>query len=423
MRSVAELEHKLSEPSAALVADMAALDGDILILGAGGKLGPSLTRLALRAAQGRKRIIAASRFSDKAQADALAAEGATILSADITDEAALARLPDVRNVVFLVGSKFGSTGREADTWYTNAYLPGRVADRFRSSRIVALSTGNVYPFTPVGSGGPTEDATLGPVGEYAMSCLGRERVFSAFAQRYDTPLALIRLNYAVEMRYGVLVDIGREGRNLCFGHGPSGRNGGFCESLWLSGAAIRERYGDGPARALLDASSQSVLDIGAWCEANEVDAWFNQAGYMCVSTAPGFDDVGTPAVEAARALGARERVIAHPEWTLTPEQHAAYANLVTRCAAGEPLYYLLGQREFYGRAFAVDTRVLIPRPETEHLVEAALAWARQHPDARAAADVGSGSGILAVTLACELPVVIEERLYELARSIRGLMKT
>lgn len=210
MRSVAELEQRLSDPSAALVADMAALDGDILILGAGGKLGPSLTRLSLRAAQDKKRIIAASRFSDKAQAEALAAEGATILSADITDEAALAKLPDVRNVVFLVGSKFGSTGREADTWYTNAYLPGRVADRFRSSRIVALSTGNVYPFTPVGSGGPTESTTPGPVGEYAMSCLGRERVFSSFAQKYQTPLALIRLNYAVEMRYGVLVDIGRK---------------------------------------------------------------------------------------------------------------------------------------------------------------------------------------------------------------------
>jgi nucleoside-diphosphate-sugar epimerase len=210
MRSVAELEQKLSEPSAALVADMAALDGDILILGAGGKLGPSLTRLALRATQGRKRIIAVSRFSDRAQADALADAGATILPADITDDAVLANLPDVRNVVFLVGSKFGSTGREADTWYTNAYLPGRVADRFRSSRIVALSTGNVYPFTPVGSGGPTESATPGPVGEYAMSCLGRERVFTSFAQKYDTSLALIRLNYAVEMRYGVLVDIGRK---------------------------------------------------------------------------------------------------------------------------------------------------------------------------------------------------------------------
>jgi nucleoside-diphosphate-sugar epimerase len=209
MRSVAELEHKLSEPSAALVADLAALDGDILVLGAGGKLGPSLVRLALRAVDGKKSVIAVSRFSDRTQADALAAEGAKIISADITDEAALAGLPDARNVIFLVGSKFGSTGREADTWYTNAYLPGRVADRYRSSRIVALSTGNIYPFTPVGSGGPTEEATPGPVGEYAMSCLGRERVFTRFAKVHDTPLALIRLNYAVEMRYGVLVDIGR----------------------------------------------------------------------------------------------------------------------------------------------------------------------------------------------------------------------
>ncbi len=209
MHSVAELEDRLSEPSAALIADLAALDGDILVLGAGGKLGPSLVRLALRAAEGKKAIIAVSRFGDKAAADELAAAGAKIVSADITDEAALAALPDAKNVVFLVGSKFGSTGREADTWYTNAYLPGRVAERYKSSRIVALSTGNVYPFTPVGSGGPTEETTPGPVGEYAMSCLGRERVMTAFAQRNATPLAIIRLNYAVEMRYGVLIDIAR----------------------------------------------------------------------------------------------------------------------------------------------------------------------------------------------------------------------
>src|SRR3569832_2480515 len=209
MRSVAELEDKLSEPSAALIGVLAALDGDILILGAGGKLGPSLTRLALRAVNGSKTVTAVSRVSDKAAADELAKAGAKIVSGDITDEAALAGLPDAKNVVFLVGSKFGSTGREADTWYTNAYLPGRVADRFRASRIVALSTGNVYPFTPVGSGGPTETSPIGPVGEYAMSCLGRERVFSRFAKTYNSPLALIRLNYAVEMRYGVLVDIGR----------------------------------------------------------------------------------------------------------------------------------------------------------------------------------------------------------------------
>lgn len=210
MQSVEELEQRLSDPSPALVADLARLDGDILVLGAGGKLGPSLIRLALRAVDGKKQIIAVSRFGDRTQADVLAQAGARIVAADITDEAALAALPDVPNVIFLVGSKFGSTGREADTWYTNAYLPGRVAERFRHSRIVALSTGNVYPFAPIGSGGPTETDPVGPVGEYAMSCLGRERVFSRFARTNGTPLALIRLNYAIEMRYGVLVDIGRK---------------------------------------------------------------------------------------------------------------------------------------------------------------------------------------------------------------------
>lgn len=210
LQSVEELEDRLSRPSAALTRDLAVLDGDILVLGAGGKLGPSLVRLALRAVEGRRSVIAISRFGDRAQADALAAAGARVISADITDDETLAALPDAANVVFLVGSKFGATGREAETWYTNAYLPGRVADRYKGARIAALSTGNVYPFTSVDSGSPTEMAAPGPVGEYAMSCLGRERVFSRFARKYETPLALIRLNYAVEMRYGVLVDIGRK---------------------------------------------------------------------------------------------------------------------------------------------------------------------------------------------------------------------
>jgi len=213
LQSVEELEDRLSRPSAALTRDLAALDGDILVLGAGGKLGPSLVRLALRAVEGRRAVIAVSRFGDRAQADALAGAGARVISADITDDAVLAALPDAANVVFLVGSKFGATGREAETWYTNAYLPGRVAERYKGARITALSTGNIYPFTSVDSGGPTETAAPGPVGEYAMSCLGRERVFSRFARKYETPLALIRLNYAVEMRYGVLIDIGRKVMN------------------------------------------------------------------------------------------------------------------------------------------------------------------------------------------------------------------
>jgi len=150
-----------------------------------------------------------SRFSAPGSADALRAAGADVVAADITDDDQLAALPDAPNVIYLVGAKFGTAGNEAGTWATNAYLPGRVAQRYRGARIAALSTGNVYPLWPVADGGPVETDPVGPVGEYAMSCLGRERVLTHFAERDHTPTALIRLNYAVEMRYGVLVDIAR----------------------------------------------------------------------------------------------------------------------------------------------------------------------------------------------------------------------
>ncbi|GAB2930747.1 NAD-dependent epimerase/dehydratase family protein [Nonomuraea fastidiosa] len=210
MRTTAELEERLARPSAGLVDDLSRLDGDILILGAGGKLGPSLVRLALNASQGSRRIIAVSRFSEPGLAESLAGDGATVVAADVADERALRDLPEAPNVVFLVGSKFGTQGREHATWFTNTYLPGRVADRFRHSRIVALSTGNVYPLVPVTTGGCTEDSPAGPVGEYAMSCLGRERVLAHFSELHGTPMSLIRLNYAVELRYGVLVDLARK---------------------------------------------------------------------------------------------------------------------------------------------------------------------------------------------------------------------
>ncbi|MGW4955848.1 NAD-dependent epimerase/dehydratase family protein [Nonomuraea sp. NPDC004186] len=210
MRTTAELEERLARPSAGLVDDLSGLDGDILILGAGGKLGPSLVRLALNATNGDRRIIAVSRFSEPGLAESLAEDGATVVSADVADEQALRDLPDAPNVVFLVGAKFGTQGHEHATWFTNAYLPGRVADRFRHSRIAALSTGNVYPLVPVTGGGSTEDSPTGPVGDYAMSCLGRERVLTHFSETYGTPLSLVRLNYAVELRYGVLIDLAQK---------------------------------------------------------------------------------------------------------------------------------------------------------------------------------------------------------------------
>ncbi|HEY6740170.1 MAG TPA: NAD(P)-dependent oxidoreductase [Actinopolymorphaceae bacterium] len=212
MRTVEELEERLSRPTPALVGDLGRLEGDIIVLGAAGKLGPGLVEMATRAvaeAGTGATVFAVSRFSDPAAADALRAVGAEVIPADITDDAALAKLPDAANVVFLVGAKFGSFGNEASTWAVNTYLPGRVAERYAHARIVALSTGNVYPLWPTDSDGPTETDPVGPVGDYAMSCLGRERIFTHFATTQGTPTALIRLNYAVEMRYGVLVDIAR----------------------------------------------------------------------------------------------------------------------------------------------------------------------------------------------------------------------
>lgn len=213
MKTLSELHEALTTPSLALVDDLRATSGDVVVLGAAGKLGPSLVGLAVRGlveAGSSARIHAVSRFGDQAVAEELRAAGANVIASDVSDDNALAALPDAENVVFLVGAKFGTRGNEHATWATNTFLPGRVAARYRDSRIVALSTGNVYPLVPTGSGGATETDPVGPVGEYAMSCLGRERIFTHVAREHGTPLALIRLNYAVEMRYGILVDLGRQ---------------------------------------------------------------------------------------------------------------------------------------------------------------------------------------------------------------------
>lgn len=213
MRTAAEHDELMTTPTPALVEHLATLHGDVLVLGASGKLGPSLVRLAVRAideAGTGATVTAVSRFSTPGSADEFVRAGARVIPCDITDEDALAALPDASNVVYLVGAKFGSADNPGATWLTNTYLPGRVAARFPTSRIVALSTGNVYPLATPESGGCDETAEPGPVGEYAMSCLGRERVLQGMCARHDTPLALIRLNYACEGRYGVLVDLARQ---------------------------------------------------------------------------------------------------------------------------------------------------------------------------------------------------------------------
>ncbi len=204
--SVAELEAFLATPSPALVADMAKVEGDLLILGVAGKMGPTLARLAQNAMPGR-RVVGVARFSDPAVRATLDGWGIETIACDLLDRAAIASLPDAPNVVFAAGHKFGASGNTPLTWAMNTWVPTLVAERFKASRIVAFSSGNVYPLTRIGDAAPTESSRVGPIGDYAQSCLGRERMFEYFSARYGTPGRIVRLNYAIDMRYGVLFDI------------------------------------------------------------------------------------------------------------------------------------------------------------------------------------------------------------------------
>ncbi len=208
--SLDDLKTRLARPSDELINDLNRLDGDLMLLGVGGKMGPSLARLARNALDqldGRRRVIGVSRFSSEGLREELESDGIETVRADLLDETRLKELPSVQNIVYLVGRKFGTSGRKDLTWAINSYLPGRVASRWKDSRIVALSTGNVYPMVPITEGGPTEEVECDPVGEYAQSCLGRERVFEYVSRTEDVSLALIRLNYAIDLRYGVLHDV------------------------------------------------------------------------------------------------------------------------------------------------------------------------------------------------------------------------
>jgi len=205
-----ELDQLLSRPTPAAREAMARLGGDLLILGAGGKMGPTLAQLARRSAEeagAAGRIIAVSRFGAPGSRDSLERAGIETIASDLLDPAALAALPDAPNVLFMAGQKFGTSDDAAGTWAINGFLPGLVAQRFAGSRIVAFSTGNVYPLWPIESDGPTETDPVGPVGEYAQSALARERVLEFFSERNGTPAAILRLNYAIEPRYGVLRDL------------------------------------------------------------------------------------------------------------------------------------------------------------------------------------------------------------------------
>jgi nucleoside-diphosphate-sugar epimerase len=212
MTNIDSQYNQLLQPSADLLSDIAKTEGDILILGVGGKMGPALAKLAKQAIDVsgvNKKVIGVSRFSEAGLQDELEQLGIETHAADLLNEDHLQSLPAAKNVLYLAGTKFGTTGKESFTWAMNAYLPGRVAEKYKHSNIVVFSTGNVYPLTPLDSGGATEELLPGPLGEYAQSCLGRERVFQYFSAKNNTPLFIYRLNYANDVSYGVLLEIAK----------------------------------------------------------------------------------------------------------------------------------------------------------------------------------------------------------------------
>jgi nucleoside-diphosphate-sugar epimerase len=251
----AELDDVLAEPSEADVNCVSRIDGDVLIVGASGKMGPSLARRVQRAVthSGRHiRVIAASRFSSSAARDVLEASGIETLAVDLLDPAGIAALPRCPNVLFLAGRKFGTTDRTDITWATNTLVPAHVSEHLATSRLVAFSTGNVYPLMPAHGVGATEDEWPAPVGEYAQSCLGRERVIEFVSRERGLRALLFRLNYAVDLRYGTLVDIARR---VFAGH-PIDLTMGYFNAIW---------QGDANSYALrsleLCASPPAVLNV------------------------------------------------------------------------------------------------------------------------------------------------------------------
>lgn len=206
-------EKKYTLPSRVFLDDLLKIDGDFIFLGIGGKMGPSMAKLlidGLNTLGLKRKVYGVSRFTNAEGRQQLTDIGVETISCDLLDDEALQALPEVKNVIYLAGFKFGAVGKEDFTWAMNSYLPGRVAEKYKNSRIVALSSGNVLPFVNVTDGGADESVLPEPVGEYAQSTLGRERIFTYFSKKNNTPMLIYRLNYAVDFRYGVVREIAKQ---------------------------------------------------------------------------------------------------------------------------------------------------------------------------------------------------------------------
>src|SRR5262245_53180960 len=312
--SVEQLDDVLSEPTPGVIETFSKFPGDLLILGVGGKMGPTLARMAVRASQEagiKRRVIGVARFSNAELPAWLQKHGIEPITCDLLVPKQLSGLPDAENIVAMPALKFGSSDRPADTWAVNCWLPANICQRYKSSRIAAFSTGNVYPLTPIARGGSIETDPLAPVGEYAASCVGRERIYDYFSRTAGTPVSILRLNYACELRYGVLVDLGRQ---ILAG-----------EPIDLSMAAVNVIWqGDANAIALQSlahaASPSFVLNI-AGSETFRVRDLCNQLGELLgnkptCTAAEGPDALRSDSQLAQRLCGPpRGNVDQLPRWT------------------------------------------------------------------------------------------------------------
>jgi nucleoside-diphosphate-sugar epimerase len=311
IQNIEQLDDLLSEPTARLVEALSRLHGDLIVLGVAGKMGPTLTRMARRASDlsgSARRVIGVARFSDNALEDWLGRHGVETIRCDLLDADAVRNLPDAALVVYMAGRKFGSTGQESLTWAMNAAVPVHVAERYASSRIAMFSTGNVYGLVPVMSGGSRESDRLAPVGEYAMSCLARERIFEHFSRTTGTHIAVLRLNYATEMRYGVLVDLARQ---VLSGH-PIDLTMGYFNAIWQGDAnamALQSLAHASSPELVVNLAGPEVLSVRSTCEAiaDRLSVPVNFAGSEATDAllsdgSAGWSLFGRPRIDADRLI-------------------------------------------------------------------------------------------------------------------------
>lgn len=263
MKTTEQLMTALTTPSDRLVDDIKKINGDIMILGVGGKMGPTLAILAKKAFTESgldNKVIGVSRFSSGNLKSELEENGVETLAVDLLDSDELKSLPEVDNVIFMAGKKFGTAGNEHETWGMNTYLPSKVAEKFSNANIVVFSSGNIYPFVDIAKGGCTEETPTEPIGEYAQSCLGRERIFTYFSKKNNTPILLFRLNYAIDMKYGVLLEIA----NQVYNEIPVDLTTGVANVIWQGDAneyAIRSLLHCTTDPAILNVTGPEMISI------------------------------------------------------------------------------------------------------------------------------------------------------------------